>query len=65
MSKEEKIEKIIQITFDSLDSHLPYTYDQQKCDNCKTKFCPCDDTKFHKKCVKEYAEVIKLASDLL
>lgn len=53
-SKEKKIEKAIRLTWDSLQSHLKYT-------QIKTT----EGIAFHKKCVKEYAETIKILSELL
>lgn len=52
--KEKRIEKIICIAWSSLESHLPYTY-------IKTK----EGKNFHKKCVKEYIEIIIQASKFL
>lgn len=52
--KEKKIEKAIRLTWDSLQSHLKYT-------QIKTS----EGIKFHKDCVKEYAETIKILSELL
>ena len=51
--KERKIDKAIRLTFDSLQSHLRYTY-------IKTS----EGTKFHKDCVKEYAAIIQILSEL-
>ena len=51
--RERKIDKAIRLTYDSLQSHLRYTY-------IKTT----EGNKFHKNCVKEYAEIIKILSDL-
>ncbi len=53
-SKEKKIEKAIRLTWDSLQSHLKYT-------QIKTS----EGIKFHKSCVKEYAETLKILADLL
>jgi len=52
--KAKKIERAIQIIWDSLDSHLEYVY------NSESK----EDKDFHKQCVKEYAEVIKIITEL-
>lgn len=51
--KERKIEKAMRLTFDSLQSHLRYTY-------IKTS----EGTKFHKDCVKEYAIILSVLSEL-
>ena len=53
-SREKKIEKAIRLTWDSLQSHLRYT-------QVKTS----EGILFHKKCVKEYSELIKILSELL
>jgi hypothetical protein len=47
------IEKIIRQTYDSLQSHLRYTYTHTS-----------EGQKFHIDCVKEYIEIIKNASEL-
>lgn len=51
--KERKIERAIRLTYDSLQSHLRYTY-------IKTS----EGERFHKNCVKEYSEIIKVLSEL-
>lgn len=59
MTKEERakvIQRIIFLVWDSLDSHLPYTYESDE----GVKASPA----FHKKCVKEYAEIIKLLTSI-
>ena len=62
-NKDEKraqmVEKIIRLSYDSLDTHLPYTHD------CKDGDLIRDETlEFHKQCVREYAQIIYLASRL-
>lgn len=52
-SKEKKIERIIELAYDSLKSHFPYT-------RIKTT----EGKDFHKKAIQEYAEIIKLTSEL-
>lgn len=53
------IDKIIQTSYDSLLSHLPYTHDVKDGDLIR------DETiDFHKKCVQEYSLIIYLASKL-
>lgn len=51
--RERKIDKAIRLTYDSLQSHLRYTY-------IKTQ----EGNKFHKNCVKEYAAIIQILSEL-
>ena len=51
--RPQVIEKSIRAVWDSLESHLQYTY-------LKTK----EGKQFHKKCVKEYALLIKWLSEL-
>lgn len=58
--REESIERAIRLVWDSLESHLKPTY---------LKLESLDKERgethtFHKKCVTEYAEVIKLLSEL-
>lgn len=53
MERAKLIEKAMQLVWDSLQSHLPYTYEKEK-----------DGYKFHKKCVAEYAELINILSKL-
>jgi len=52
-SREKKIERAIKLTYDSLQSHLKYTH-------IKTS----EGIVFHKKCIVEYAEIIKILSEL-
>lgn len=53
LKREKKIDKAIRLTYDSLQSHLRYTY-------IKTS----EGAKFHKNCVKEYAIIIQILSEL-
>ena len=62
MKREEKIERVIRIVWDSLESHLSYTYREIN-KNCK--YCKKENRKFHKECVRDYAIAIKLLSELL
>lgn len=61
-SKEraQKIERILRLTWDSLQSHLIYTHNLSK----EQKKILEESEAFHKKCVKEYSEIIKLVSEL-
>lgn len=52
--REKKVEEAMRLVWDSLQSHLPYTYGKA---NTKT-------TRFHKKCVREYALLLKILSEL-
>jgi hypothetical protein len=59
MTKEERaktIRKLISLVYDSLDSHLEYTYESDEGVKASKRF--------HKKCVKEYAEIINLLTRL-
>lgn len=60
VNREKNIKKAIRIIWESLDSHLDWTHEVSK-DPCKY----CGGKNFHKKCVQEYAEAIKLLSDVL
>lgn len=64
--KKERIAKAIRIVWDSLDSHLDDTfnpiYPKLKEKKAKEHIGSQD---FHRKCVREYATVIKTLADLL
>jgi hypothetical protein len=51
--RAKKVERAIRLVWDSMDSHLAYTYKKHH-----------DKSSFHKKCVREYAELIKILADL-
>lgn len=51
--RAQAVEKIMRLAWDSLQSHLKYTHEQDK-----------DGKAFHKKCVKEYLEIMQEASKL-
>ena len=51
--RARKVERAIRLAYDSLQSHLQWTHKRSK-----------EGTNFHKRCVKEYAEIIKLLSEL-
>lgn len=51
--KAKMIERAIKLAYDSLDSHLRYTYVKSS-----------EGQLFHKKCVVEYAEIISILSHL-
>jgi hypothetical protein len=53
MNKKQIIERLIRLTFDSLESHLPYTHQKSA-----------EGRAFHTKCVQEYSEMIYLLSKL-
>jgi hypothetical protein len=50
--RSSKIERAIRLTWGSLQSHLDATHDLSH------------DRAFHRKCVQEYAEIIKILSEL-
>lgn len=52
-AKEKKIERLIRLVWSSLESHLKYTHSNTS-----------EGQKFHIDCIKEYAEQIKLLSEL-
>lgn len=52
-ARAKRIDEAIRFTWSSLESHLQYTHEKHH-----------DSAAFHKKCVKEYANTIKLLSDL-
>lgn len=47
------VKKIIRLAYDSLDSHLDYTH-------IKTS----EGADFHKDAIKQYVDIIKMATDL-
>lgn len=53
MSREQIIERLLQLINDSLESHLPWTHKKSA-----------EGTGFHITCVKEYAEMMYLVSKL-
>jgi len=54
VKKERKIERLIRLAWESLETHLDGTY-------LKTP----EGIAFHKKCVRDYSEMIKLLSELM
>lgn len=52
--KEKKIERALRLTMSSLESHLKYTHAHSS-----------EGKTFHKKCVREYGEVINILSELI
>ena len=64
LERAKKLAEALELTADSLTSHLEYTHKKGGCDRrkCKKEF---GDRKFHRKCVREYAEVLlALAQEL-
>ena len=53
-SRAEKVERAIRLTWSSLESHLPYAAGEKDIEK----------PAFHQRCVAEYAEIIKLLSEL-
>lgn len=53
-NKHKELERAIRLVWTSLESHLPWTYKKSS-----------EGKKFHRKCVKEYAETIKIIADNL
>lgn len=64
--KNKNIARAIRLVYDSLESHLDDTFDpltpKLKDKRAKDHIC---GQRFHIKCVQEYAEIIKILSDLL
>lgn len=56
--KRKKIEKLMRMTWSSLESHLAFTYSKKLPSTYESNL-------FHVKCVKDYSEQIKLLSELL
>lgn len=58
LSKKErarKIERATKLVWDSMQSHLPYTHEDTGGNG---------NNEFHKKSVKEYAELLQILSEL-
>lgn len=53
--RAEKVERVIRLAWSSLESHLSYATGRIK---------HIDKPVFHRKCVKEYAEIIQIVSEL-
>lgn len=56
--KAQKIERAIRLVWSSLSSHLKYTHHK---DACKKDW---EGHEWHQACIREYAEVIKILSEL-
>lgn len=56
--KRKKIEKLMRMTWSSLESHLQYTYS-------KKLPTTVESNSFHVKCVRAYSQQIKDLADLL
>lgn len=54
--RAKKIDRAIMLAWSSLSSHLTFTYRKYPIRK--------EGTKFHQKCVQEYAELIKILADL-
>ena len=52
--KDKKIERAIRLTWESLQSHLYWTHSKSS-----------EGKQFHKKAIREYAEIISILSELL
>ena len=68
MNKKERAKRLkeaIEMTLDSLDSHLGYVNDEVKTCNVPSHRKELGDKKFHRKCCREYAYVaLVLAEEL-
>lgn len=58
VANRKKIEKLIRATYDSLQSHLPYTYSKKLPTSVESNA-------FHINCVRSYSQQIKDLADLL
>lgn len=54
MNKAKAIERLMRLSWSSLESHLKYTYINTT-----------EGKNFHRKCVREYTEMLELLSKLL
>ena len=64
-TKEKKIEYLIFETWNSLKSHLPYIHKSVKNIRYVKGGKRMTDVGFEKECIREYATMIKLLSELL
>ena len=55
--KAKDVERALRLTWSSLESHLRHTHGKKDCRRC-------DDKRFHRQCVKEYAELIAIIGRL-
>ena len=55
--KAKSRERALRLAWSSLESHLGYTHGKKGCHTC-------DDKAFHRRCVKEYTELIGLIGKL-
>jgi hypothetical protein len=64
--RAQMVDKIIRLSYDSLSTHLPYTHNnKQLLKIWRSGDLIRDETiEFHILCVKEYAQIIYLASKL-
>lgn len=60
--KAKKIAKAIRMIYDSLESHLDWTHPTKK--EMRIMKSRDETPEFHKKCVREYAELIMILSEL-
>lgn len=51
--RSELLDKIIRMIWESMESHLPFTYEKTA-----------EGEEFHKQCVKDYAELILMLTKL-
>lgn len=68
MNKTERAKKLaraIELTVDSLDSHLGYINDTVKKCSVRSHKAELGDKKFHRDCVAEYAFVVQVLADEL
>ena len=56
--RAKQLKRAIELTWDSLDSHLGYINDEVKACSVKSHKKELGDKKFHRKCVREYAEIL-------
>lgn len=54
--KAKEIDKAIRLAFESLESHLQYTHGGKMIRN--------ENREFHKQCIRDYAYIIKVLSEL-
>lgn len=60
--KNKLIEEAIELTYSSLKSHLPWTYETLR---NKKDILTFGTKQHHIRCIKEYARVITILTDLL
>jgi len=63
-TREEKVEFLLNTTWESLQSHLPYIHKEIKNFRVIQGGVKMTNVEFEKRCIKEYAKMIKIIAEL-